>query len=147
MDKTDRPAALAALAQQSAYGVQAQTLCWWQDESAPADLDSQATSTPGKPALAADRDFAAGRPAMTSPHGGTPSPAEEAKIATLTTGERQVITLVGEGLRNPQIAQRLGICKTTVRHHLSAILTKLGVTGRLELILYAYRHGLAQIPV
>jgi len=71
---------------------------------------------------------------------------EEAKISALTACERQVITLVGAGLRDPQIARLLGISAPTVRQHLSAIFGKLGVIGRLELILYAYRHGLAKIP-
>ena len=82
---------------------------------------------------------------MTYQNSGTPL-AAEAKIATLITCERQVIALVGEGLRNDQIAQHLGISETTVRHHLSAIFGKLGVAGRLELLMYAYRHGLAKIP-
>jgi len=83
---------------------------------------------------------------MTRENGGKPPHAEAAKIATLTACERQVITLVGEGLRNKQIAQRLFISETTVRHHLTLIFRKLGVAERLELIMYAYRHGLAKIP-
>jgi two-component system, NarL family, nitrate/nitrite response regulator NarL len=71
---------------------------------------------------------------------------EGAKIATLTDREREVITLVGEGLRNKQIADRLGISETTVRHHLTAIFAKLEVTDRLELVIHAYRHGLATLP-
>ena len=71
---------------------------------------------------------------------------EVAKIATLTDREREVITLVGEGLRNKQIADRLAISETTVRHHLTAIFAKLEVTDRLELVIYAYRHGLATLP-
>ena len=71
---------------------------------------------------------------------------EAAKIATLTPREREVITLIGEGLRNKQIAQRLFISETTVRHHLTSIFSKLHVSERLELVIYAYRHGLAKIP-
>ena len=71
---------------------------------------------------------------------------EGAKIATLTDREREVITLVGEGLRNKQIADRLAISETTVRHHLTAIFAKLEVTDRLELVIHAYRHGLATLP-
>jgi two-component system, NarL family, nitrate/nitrite response regulator NarL len=71
---------------------------------------------------------------------------EKAKITTLTDREREVITLVGEGLKNRQIAERLFITETTVTHHLSSVFSKLEVSDRLELIIYAFRHGLAQMP-
>jgi two-component system nitrate/nitrite response regulator NarL len=71
---------------------------------------------------------------------------EEAKMATLSPREREVIALIGEGLRNKQIARRLFISDTTVRHHLTSIFSKLDVSERLELVIYAYRHGLARIP-
>ena len=71
---------------------------------------------------------------------------EEAKIASLSPREREVIALIGEGLRNKEIGKRLFISETTVRHHLTSIFTKLGVSERLELVIYAYRHGLARIP-
>lgn len=71
---------------------------------------------------------------------------EEAKIDALTTREREVITLVGEGLKNKHIAERLFISETTVTHHLSSVFSKLEVSDRLELIIYAFRHGLAKMP-
>ena len=83
---------------------------------------------------------------MTHKNGSKPPTAEEAKIALLTARERQVIRLVGAGLRNKQIAQRLALSETTVRRHLRSIFRKLGVTERLDLILYAYRHRLARLP-
>ncbi len=69
-----------------------------------------------------------------------------AKIALLTEREREVIRLLGEGLKNKQIAERLYISETTVRHHLTSIFSKLGVSDRLALVLYAYRYGLAKSP-
>jgi len=75
-----------------------------------------------------------------------PISPEAAKIATLTAREREVITLVGEGLRNQHIAERLYISEATVRHHLTAIFAKLGVADRFELAIYAYQHGLAKPP-
>jgi two-component system, NarL family, nitrate/nitrite response regulator NarL len=69
---------------------------------------------------------------------------EVAKIATLTSRERTIIALIGEGLKNRQIAARLCLSEITVRHHLTAIFDKLGVIDRLELAVYAYRHGLAK---
>lgn len=71
---------------------------------------------------------------------------EDSKIAALTIREREVITLVGEGLKNKQIAERLFISETTVTHHLSSVFSKLEVSDRLELIIYAFRHGLAKMP-
>jgi DNA-binding NarL/FixJ family response regulator len=71
---------------------------------------------------------------------------EDSKISALTTREREVITLVGEGLKNKQIAERLFISETTVTHHLSSVFSKLEVSDRLELIIYAFRHGLAKMP-
>ena len=76
-----------------------------------------------------------------------PAPDPEAtKIATLTNREREVVGLVGEGLRNREIADRLFISETTVRHHLTSIFSKLEVSDRVELLIYAYRHGLADPP-
>jgi len=71
---------------------------------------------------------------------------EAAKIMTLTDRERQIITLIGEGLKNKQIAERLFISETTVRHHLTSVYGKLEITDRLELFIYAYRHGLISPP-
>jgi DNA-binding NarL/FixJ family response regulator len=72
--------------------------------------------------------------------------ADAERIAQLTRREREVITLVAEGLRNRQIGERLFISETTVRHHLTAVFAKLGLADRLELILYALKHGLAMPP-
>lgn len=71
---------------------------------------------------------------------------ERAKIATLTEREREITALVGEGLKNKQIADRLNISEITVRHHLTSIYNKLDVVDRQSLMIYAYRHGLAIPP-
>ncbi len=71
---------------------------------------------------------------------------EAAKIATLTEREHEIIARIGEGLKNKQIAERLFISETTVRHHLTSIFNKLEVSDRLELIIYAFRHRLAKAP-
>jgi two-component system, NarL family, nitrate/nitrite response regulator NarL len=75
---------------------------------------------------------------------GSAADPEAAKMAALTEREREVITLIGEGLKNRQIGTRLSISETTVVHHLTSIFAKLGVGNRLELVTYAYRHGLAK---
>jgi DNA-binding NarL/FixJ family response regulator len=71
---------------------------------------------------------------------------EITKIESLTEREREVIALVGEGLKNKQVGERLFISETTVTHHLSSVFSKLEVSDRLELIIYAFRHGLAKLP-
>jgi DNA-binding NarL/FixJ family response regulator len=77
----------------------------------------------------------------------TPKSKPEAqRIASLTEREREIVALIGEGLKNKLIANRLFISETTVRHHLTSVFDKLGVSDRLELIIYAYRHGLAKPP-
>lgn len=78
------------------------------------------------------------RPAIVDP--------EVVKIESLTEREREVIALVGEGLKNKQVGERLFISETTVTHHLSSVFSKLEVSDRLELIIYAFRHGLAKMP-
>jgi len=72
--------------------------------------------------------------------------SEAAKIASLTDRERQVIALIAEGLKNKQIGERLFISETTVTHHLSSIFSKLEVSDRLELVIYAFAHKLAALP-
>jgi two-component system nitrate/nitrite response regulator NarL len=96
----------------------------WLDPSLMADVLSDMTrsSKPKKPDLVAEQ------------------------IASLTNREREVITLVGEGIKTKQIAGRLFISETTVRHHLTSIFDKLGVADRVELLIYAYRNGLASPP-
>jgi DNA-binding NarL/FixJ family response regulator len=83
---------------------------------------------------------------MTRQRGVQEAAPETAKIALLTSRERQLIMLIGEGLTNRQIAERLVITETTVRHHLTSIYQKLAVKDRLSLALYAYQHGLAKVP-
>lgn len=79
-------------------------------------------------------------------HKPAPVDPEVTKIESLTDREREVIALIGEGLKNKQVGERLFISETTVTHHLSSVFSKLEVSDRLELIIYAFRHGLAQIP-
>jgi len=63
-------------------------------------------------------------------------------IAHLSPRERQVIQQIGRGLKNFQIAKQLCLSETTVRHHLTSIYGKLGVSDRLELLVFAHRYGL-----
>ena len=69
--------------------------------------------------------------------------SESERIAQLTQREREIIAVAACGLTNRQISQRLNISEATVRHHLSSVFAKLGVANRGELIIFAFRHGLA----
>ena len=68
------------------------------------------------------------------------------RISSLTDREREIVGLVCEGLKNKQIGDRLFISEATVRNHLTSILSKLELSDRFELALYAYRHHLAKPP-
>jgi DNA-binding NarL/FixJ family response regulator len=70
-----------------------------------------------------------------------PSPAER-----LTARERQVVAGVASGESNKEIATRLGLSEITVKHHVSNIFDKLGVSNRAELAVYATSRGLAGPP-
>ncbi len=71
---------------------------------------------------------------------------EKDSITRLSEREKQIIRLIGQGLKNRDISAQLGISETTVRHHLTSIYNKLGVSDRLELLVYAHRNGLIQPP-
>jgi DNA-binding NarL/FixJ family response regulator len=74
-----------------------------------------------------------------------PPDPEAAKIAALSPREREIVALVGQGLKNREIAERLFLSETTVRHHLTSAFHKLHVADRLELVIYAYRNGLMKV--
>jgi DNA-binding NarL/FixJ family response regulator len=62
----------------------------------------------------------------------------------LTQREMQVISAIATGLANKEIAARYALSEDTVKHHLTRIFEKLGVTNRLELALFAMNYGLWQ---
>lgn len=71
---------------------------------------------------------------------------EKRKIDSLTEREREVIREIGKGLKNKQIAEALFISEITVHHHLTSIYSKLEVADRFELLIFAYRNSLAELP-
>lgn len=60
----------------------------------------------------------------------------------LTDREKEVLVLVGQGLANKQIAQRLGIREKTVKSHLASVFRSIGVADRTQAALWAERRGL-----
>jgi DNA-binding NarL/FixJ family response regulator len=76
----------------------------------------------------------------------SPKPADDQGAEALTARELEVVKMIGEGLKNKKIAERLQISEATVRHHLSSIYGKVGVEDRLNLVILAYRNGLIPTP-
>lgn len=64
----------------------------------------------------------------------------------LTKRELEVVKMIGLGMKNRDISQKLFISEATVRHHLSSIYGKTDVTDRLNLVIYAYQKGLIPPP-
>jgi DNA-binding NarL/FixJ family response regulator len=78
--------------------------------------------------------------------GATPVPQPPREVNELTTREREVVELVADGLSNEDIAQRWYVSNATVRTHVSRAMTKLRARDRAQLVVFAYRYGLAAIP-
>ena len=66
--------------------------------------------------------------------------SQQGTEARLTERERQIVQLVAEGLSNKEIADRLHIADTTVRHHLTRIFDKLNVSNRQNLLIRVHQH-------
>lgn len=64
-------------------------------------------------------------------------------LDALSAREREVLELVGEGLSNQEIGERLHLAEKTVKHYMTNILGKLQVRSRVEAALLAYREGLS----
>lgn len=76
----------------------------------------------------------------------TPEENEAKDIyAALTAREREILTLLAEGLSNREIADRLTLSLSTVQTHYAHIMEKLKLQNRAELIKYAIRHGLIDV--
>ena len=110
--------------------------------------------TPPADLLAAIRVIAAGdallAPAITrrliAEFARRPQPGQQ-PVATLdgvTDREREVLTLIGRGLSNDEIAQALHITMATAKTHVSRLLAKLGARDRAQLVIAAYETSLIQ---
>lgn len=65
-------------------------------------------------------------------------------VRYLTPREQEVVTLVGHGLSNAEIAQQLGVSRTTAKTHVSRAMTKVHARDRAQLVVFAYETGLVQ---
>lgn len=68
-------------------------------------------------------------------------PAEDAAFRALSPREREILSLIAEGLGNAQIAERLSLSEKTVRNHVSNLFDKLGVWTRAQAIVFARDRG------
>lgn len=75
--------------------------------------------------------------------GARPAPSRE-RLDCLTEREREVMTLVGGGMSNQEIAGELFIAQQTVKTHVSKILAKLGLRDRVQMVVLAYDTGLVE---
>ncbi|OEU88274.1 LuxR family transcriptional regulator [Streptomyces abyssalis] len=69
---------------------------------------------------------------------------EQRPVDVLTGREREVLTLIGGGLNNDEIAQRLAVSPLTVKTHVNRTMSKLGARDRAQLVVAAYENGLVR---
>jgi DNA-binding CsgD family transcriptional regulator len=107
--------------------------------------DPEVAVAQGRAALATFEDLGAGRDAdaaaaLLRELGVKAARAGPKGIGALTKREREVLGLLGEGLSNPEIAERLYVSRKTVEHHVASVLSKLQAKGRAEAAAYAARE-------
>jgi two-component system, NarL family, response regulator DevR len=67
-------------------------------------------------------------------------PEEDPALAPLTTQERRILELIGEGMTNRQIGEAMFLAEKTVKNYVSALLSKLGLERRTQAAVFAAKH-------
>ena len=67
-------------------------------------------------------------------------PKEDPALAQLTTQERRILDLVGEGMTNRQIAETVHLAEKTVKNYVSSMLTKLGLQSRTQAAIFSTKQ-------
>ncbi len=98
-------------------------------------LDSNTTA-------AVMRQFATPEEAPPAPAAPLPPPPRDRDRSPLSQREREIVSLVAQGFKNKEMAEKMFISEQTVKNHLHNIFDKLGVSDRLELALYAIHNNL-----
>ncbi|WP_454932363.1 response regulator [Actinomyces oricola] len=76
------------------------------------------------------------------PSSGDSQAQEDARIASLTPREREILVLMAHGMSNSEIANHLVVSATTVKTHVGNVLAKLDVRDRVQAVVVAYETGL-----
>jgi DNA-binding NarL/FixJ family response regulator len=113
-------------------------------DSPPADLLSAIRSVAAGDAVVAPRVTRRLLSAFSHrlPAAGRARPEDRRRLGQLTAREREVLTLVSEGLSNTEIAGRLVLSDATVKTHVGRILAKLELRDRVQIVVFAYETGL-----
>jgi DNA-binding NarL/FixJ family response regulator len=107
----------------------------------PADLVEAVRIVAAGDALLAPRHTRRLIEAFVQQAGGGPT-EEDGRLDELTAREREVLTLVGQGLSNAEIAARLVLSPLTAKTHVARLFMKLGARDRAQLVVLAYETGL-----
>ena len=67
-------------------------------------------------------------------------PPRDRQLEALTTQEQKILELIGEGLTNRQIAERMFLAEKTIKNYVSSLLAKLGLTSRTQAAIFATKH-------
>ncbi|CAM5532642.1 Protein-glutamate methylesterase/protein-glutamine glutaminase [Streptomyces alboniger] len=75
---------------------------------------------------------------LPTPGASSPDPADDPRLASLTEREREILTVIGQGWTNAEIASRLHLAESTVKTHVGRILAKTGARDRVQAVILAY---------